>query len=70
MFAVLKPHLKNNQTTETDLFTFPWEEIKTDQDIVSTEQAQEILKQQQDYWNNIDKKRKLGQIKQVGKWQV
>ncbi|WKW47259.1 hypothetical protein P3875_04125 [Myroides sp. JBRI-B21084] len=58
MFAMLKPHLKNKNATEIDLFSFPWEtESNEIEEILSAEKADEIIQQQIDYWEAIDRKR-------------
>lgn len=66
MFAMLKPHLKNKNATETDLFAFPWEnvdDVVEDNLIQTTDQADQILKEQEQYWEAIDRERQLKKSK-------
>lgn len=59
MFAVLKPHLKNKNATEKDLFVFPWEnKTEEDSEFLTENQAEEILKKQKEFWKKIDNKKK------------
>jgi hypothetical protein len=66
MFAVLQPHLKDKNSTEASLIRFPWE---NDEDVVEAvlaqneDQAQEVLREQEEYWKAIDRKRQLKKSK-------
>jgi len=61
MFAMLKPHLKRKDATETDLFCLPWENEnvadKEAEEIETFEQAEKIYLEQKEYWAEIDKRR-------------
>lgn len=62
MFAFLRPHLKNKNATEQDLFKFPWEEQtnEIEEEIIENEaQANEILQKQKTFWEKLDSKRKI-----------
>lgn len=63
MYAFLRPHLKNRNATEQDLFLFPWEndpkqDDEDDIEIETAEQAEQFRLQQVEFWENLDKKRK------------
>lgn len=66
MFAVLQPHLKNRSLTELGFFRLPWEneeDVVETAEIETTEQAQEVLREQEEYWKAIDRKRQLKKSK-------
>lgn len=60
-YAALKPHLKGNPSLKK-LMPLPWDNEDDDTDIEKViietpEQAEEILKQEKDFWAEVDKKR-------------
>lgn len=65
MFAFLRPHLKNKNATEIDLFRFPWENEERDisglEEIETEDQAEKVIQEQKAFWEKMDQKRKKQQ---------
>lgn len=61
--SVLMPHLKKGTST-ANILKFPWHEEQNDAEEVdiTTINADEVLKEQQLFWDKVDKKRKQNGI--------
>lgn len=73
MFAALRPHLKNQNSTERDLFRFDWEDetpaVETEE-ITTAEQAEKVLQEQKEFWKKMDQRRSKANanVEQDGKF--
>ena len=58
MHTLLTPHLKKGKNLKLqDVLPLPWD-VQNDSELMEEKDAVQLLKEQQAYWDEIDKKRK------------